>query len=138
MERDGDKTMSSHTKESHTCRATLSNCYNCGRTVYGVSDANAGGHVFCSRKCRAEWEHCQARRRAAEAAAKHRAEEARRIREKNVRINVENARIDAENARRRQIQAGLNQEAAARDKRNRYWAWAVGILLILWAIASWF
>ena len=123
--------MSGSTKEFHTGRETLTNCYNCGRPVYGVSDANAGGHVFCCRKCRASWEHSQARRRAAEAAARHRVKEARRIREENVRI-------DAENAQRRQIQAELNQEAEARDKRNRCLAWAAGILLILWAVVSWF
>ena len=28
------------------------NCYNCGKPVYGSSDADWDGHVFCCRNCR--------------------------------------------------------------------------------------
>lgn len=28
------------------------NCYNCGKPVYGSSEADWDGHVFCCRNCR--------------------------------------------------------------------------------------
>ena len=28
------------------------NCYNCGKPVYGRSEADWDGHVFCCRNCR--------------------------------------------------------------------------------------
>ena len=94
--------------------------------------------MFCCRKCRADWERSQARRRAAKEAAKRRAEEARRCTEEARRIREDNVRIDAENVRRRQKQAVLNHQAEARNKRYRGWAWAAGIPLVLWAIFKWF
>ena len=90
------------------------NCYNCGKTVYGKSEANAGGPVFCCRNCRAAWERAKARK----AQAIRRAEEARRIHAENTRIAAENARRDAEACR-------LRQEAEWRNKRNK--AIALGI-----------
>ena len=137
MNRTTEHSMRDRTIELHAGREALSNCYNCGRAVYGTPDAKAGGHVFCSRKCRAEWERSQARRRAAKEAAKRRAEEARRRAEEARLIREDNVRIDAENARRRQKQAALNQQAEAREKRYRGWAWAAGIPLVLWAIFKW-
>lgn len=130
MSRTTGHSMRDRTIELNDGKEALSNCYNCGRAVYGTADAKAGGHVFCSRKCREEWERCQARRRAAKEAAKRRAEEAKRIRKDNVRI-------DSENARRREKQAELNHQAEVREKRYRSWAWAAGIPLVLWAIFKW-
>ncbi len=46
--------------KKNTDRLDRSNCYNCGKTVYGESEANAGGHVFCCRNCRAAWERDEA------------------------------------------------------------------------------
>ena len=108
--------------------ATRANCYNCGKTVYGESEANAGGHVFCCRNCRNAWERDEARRHARESAAKRREEKARRIREAN-------AKIDAENALRWQEQQRLNREAEARDRKICGWAWLVAVLLVLLAIS---
>lgn len=31
---------------------TKTNCYNCGKPVYGNSESNWDGHVFCCRNCR--------------------------------------------------------------------------------------
>ena len=90
------------------------NCYNCGKTVYGKSEANAGGHVFCCRNCRAAWERARARK----AQAMRRAEQARRIHAENARIAMENARRDAEAYR-------LRQEAELRNKRNKAIAWGI-------------
>ena len=90
------------------------NCYNCGKTVYGKSEANAGGHVFCCRNCRAAWERAKARK----AQAARRAEQARRIHAENARIAMENARRDAEAYR-------LRQEAERRNTRNKAIAWGI-------------
>lgn len=90
------------------------NCYNCGKTVYGKSEANAGGHVFCCRNCRAAWERAKARK----AQAIRRAEHARRIHAENARIAAENARRDAEAYR-------LRQEEEWRNKRNKAVAWGI-------------
>ncbi len=94
--------------------AHRANCYNCGKTVYGKSEANAGGHVFCCRNCRAAWERAKARK----AQAIRRAEEARRIHSENARIAAENARRDAEAYR-------LRQEAEWRNTRNKAIAWGI-------------
>ena len=90
------------------------NCYNCGKTVYGKSEANAGGHVFCCRNCRAAWERAKARK----AQAIRRAEQARRIHAENARIAAENARRDAETYR-------LRQEEEWRTIRNKAIAWGI-------------
>lgn len=52
----------------NTDRFDRSNCYNCGKTVYGESEANAGGHVFCCRNCRTAWERDEAAKAEAERA----------------------------------------------------------------------
>lgn len=90
------------------------NCYNCGKTVYGKSEANAGGHVFCCRNCRAAWERAKARK----VQAIRRAEQARHIHAENARIAVENARRDAEAYR-------LRQEVESRNTRNMAIAWGI-------------
>ena len=113
---------------SNSRNTSPSNCYNCGRTVYGISEANAGGHVFCCRKCRTAWERDQARQRAIKAAAERRAAEAKRIREANLRI-------DAENARRRAEQRRLDCEADVRDGKFYTGAFIVAGIIVLLAIS---
>ena len=113
---------------SNSRNTSPSNCYNCGRTVYGISEANAGGHVFCCRKCRTAWERDQARQRAIKAAAERRAAEAKRIREANLRI-------DAENARRRAEQLRLNHETQDREDKYISRALIVASIIVLLAIS---
>ena len=103
-------------KHNEHPRQSRSNCYNCGKTVYGESEANAGGHVFCCRKCRAAWERDEARRRALEAEARRRAEEERRVLEENARIAAEKARRWEEEKRRREEQCRLER---IKQKRRR-------------------
>lgn len=41
---------------------TKTNCYNCGKPVYGNSESNWAGHVFCCRNCRDSYANDRAKR----------------------------------------------------------------------------
>lgn len=42
-------------------RHSKTNCYNCGKPVYGDSEADWNGHVFCCSNCRDAYERKQIR-----------------------------------------------------------------------------